>query len=207
MLLYDPDRRTVLLARQFFDLQPSTRLKYATLGVLFVNISIGGTLTQFAAERTQLTDQVHSVQQVVGGVVPLQQPTSRDLALPLGDVANVNPGNPGSGLADVLSGKAPLLDLPQMGRSLQDDGAGNAQEQPSVLPAWESTAPEGIPQPDQHGVEVTQHGQDGEDGANGIATAHGTSDQEQLTPQEQQSLVNDVFTQVSEVVPVSRLLS
>ncbi|WP_051387658.1 hypothetical protein [Saccharopolyspora rectivirgula] len=156
---------------------------------------------------SQLTDQVHSVQQVVGGVVPLQQPTSRDLALPLGDVANVNPGNPGSGLADVLSGKAPLLDLPQMGRSLQDDGAGNAQEQPSVLPAWESTAPEGIPQPDQHGVEVTQHGQDGEDGANGIATAHGTSDQEQLTPQEQQSLVNDVFTQVSEVVPVSRLLS
>lgn len=156
---------------------------------------------------SQLTDQVHSVQQVVGGVVPLQQPTSRDLALPLGDVANVNLGNPGSGLADVLSGKAPLLDLPQMGRSLQDDGAGNAQEQPSVLPAWESTAPEGIPQPDQHGVEVTQHGQDGEDDANGIATAHGTSDQEQLTPQEQQSLVNDVFTQVSEVVPVSRLLS
>ncbi|HEY7446142.1 MAG TPA: putative Na+/H+ antiporter [Vicinamibacterales bacterium] len=39
----------LLLARQFFDLQPSTRLKYATLGVLFVNVSIGGTLTQFAA--------------------------------------------------------------------------------------------------------------------------------------------------------------
>ncbi|HQX81312.1 MAG TPA: putative Na+/H+ antiporter [Vicinamibacterales bacterium] len=39
----------LLLARQFYDLQPSTRLKYATLGVLFVNISIGGTLTPFAA--------------------------------------------------------------------------------------------------------------------------------------------------------------
>lgn len=39
----------LLLARQFFDLQPSTRLKYATLGVLFVNVSIGGTLTNFAA--------------------------------------------------------------------------------------------------------------------------------------------------------------
>jgi hypothetical protein len=39
----------LLLARQFFDLQPSTRLKYATLGLLFVNVSIGGTLTQFAA--------------------------------------------------------------------------------------------------------------------------------------------------------------
>ena len=39
----------VLLARQFYDLEPGTRLKYATLGLLFVNVSIGGTLTHFAA--------------------------------------------------------------------------------------------------------------------------------------------------------------
>ena len=39
----------LLLARQFYDLQPSLRLRYATLGVLFVNVSIGGTLTHFAA--------------------------------------------------------------------------------------------------------------------------------------------------------------
>jgi hypothetical protein len=39
----------LLLSRQFYDLAPSTRLKYATLGLLFVNISIGGTLTHFAA--------------------------------------------------------------------------------------------------------------------------------------------------------------
>ncbi len=39
----------LLLARQFYDLLPSTRLKYATLGLLFVNVSIGGTLTHFAA--------------------------------------------------------------------------------------------------------------------------------------------------------------
>ena len=39
----------LLLARQFYDLAPSAQLKYATLGVLFVNVSIGGTLTQFAA--------------------------------------------------------------------------------------------------------------------------------------------------------------
>ena len=39
----------LLLARQFYDLHPSTRLKYATLGLLFVNVSIGGTLTHFAA--------------------------------------------------------------------------------------------------------------------------------------------------------------
>ena len=39
----------LLLARQFYDLQPSARLKYATLGLLFVNVSIGGVLTHFAA--------------------------------------------------------------------------------------------------------------------------------------------------------------
>jgi hypothetical protein len=39
----------LLLSRQFFDLNPSPRLKYATLGLLFVNVSIGGTLTHFAA--------------------------------------------------------------------------------------------------------------------------------------------------------------
>jgi Na+/H+ antiporter NhaD/arsenite permease-like protein len=39
----------LLLGKQFYDLRPSPRLMYATLGLLFVNISIGGTLTHFAA--------------------------------------------------------------------------------------------------------------------------------------------------------------
>lgn len=39
----------LLLCKQFYDLKPSPRLMYATLGLLFVNISIGGTLTHFAA--------------------------------------------------------------------------------------------------------------------------------------------------------------
>ena len=39
----------LILARCFFGSGISSRLKYATLGVLFVNISIGGTLTPFAA--------------------------------------------------------------------------------------------------------------------------------------------------------------
>ena len=38
-----------LLAERFFCLQPSLPLRYATLGLLFVNISVGGTLTHFAA--------------------------------------------------------------------------------------------------------------------------------------------------------------
>jgi len=39
----------LLLGKQFYDLKPSVKLMYATLGLLFVNISIGGTLTHFAA--------------------------------------------------------------------------------------------------------------------------------------------------------------
>jgi hypothetical protein len=39
----------LLLARQFYALKPSPRFAYATIGLLFVNISVGGTLTHFAA--------------------------------------------------------------------------------------------------------------------------------------------------------------
>ncbi|HEY0878446.1 MAG TPA: putative Na+/H+ antiporter [Zeimonas sp.] len=39
----------LLLRDRFYSLPISNRLKYATLGVLFVNVSIGGTLTPFAA--------------------------------------------------------------------------------------------------------------------------------------------------------------
>lgn len=39
----------MMLRERIFGLGLSTRLKYATLGVLFVNVSIGGTLTSFAA--------------------------------------------------------------------------------------------------------------------------------------------------------------
>jgi hypothetical protein len=51
-LITEPAAMTIcamLLSRQFFDLEPTSRLKYATLGLLFVNVSIGGTLTHFAA--------------------------------------------------------------------------------------------------------------------------------------------------------------
>jgi len=51
-LITEPAAMTIcalLLGRQFYDLGPSTRLKYSTLGLLFVNVSIGGTLTHFAA--------------------------------------------------------------------------------------------------------------------------------------------------------------
>ena len=39
----------MLLAEQFYRLKPSSKLAYATIGLLFVNISVGGTFTNFAA--------------------------------------------------------------------------------------------------------------------------------------------------------------
>ncbi|MDJ0990864.1 MAG: putative Na+/H+ antiporter [Desulfobacterales bacterium] len=39
----------ILLGKKFYELDPPENFKYATLGLLFVNISVGGTLTHFAA--------------------------------------------------------------------------------------------------------------------------------------------------------------
>jgi hypothetical protein len=51
-LITEPAAMTIsalLLAKQFYALKPPPRLAYATLGLLFVNISVGGALTHFAA--------------------------------------------------------------------------------------------------------------------------------------------------------------
>jgi hypothetical protein len=51
-LITEPAAMTIsalLLANKFYDLGPSVKLKYATIGLLFVNISVGGTLSNFAA--------------------------------------------------------------------------------------------------------------------------------------------------------------
>jgi hypothetical protein len=51
-LITEPAAMTIcalLLSKKVFDRRPTTALAYATLGLLFVNISIGGTLTHFAA--------------------------------------------------------------------------------------------------------------------------------------------------------------
>ena len=51
-LVTEPAAMTVaalLLGQQFYAWEPSLRLRYATLGLLFVNVSVGGTLTHFAA--------------------------------------------------------------------------------------------------------------------------------------------------------------
>lgn len=47
----------MLLGQQFYVHKPSTKLKYATLGLLFVNISVGGTFTNFAAPPVLMVAQ------------------------------------------------------------------------------------------------------------------------------------------------------
>lgn len=39
----------ILLGKKFYQLKPCDSLKYATIALLFVNVSVGGTLTHFAA--------------------------------------------------------------------------------------------------------------------------------------------------------------
>jgi hypothetical protein len=51
-LITEPAAMTIcslLLGRQFYERKPPAALAYATLGLLFVNISVGGVLTHFAA--------------------------------------------------------------------------------------------------------------------------------------------------------------
>lgn len=51
-IITEPAAMTIsalLLSRRIYEFQPGSALKYATLGLLFVNISVGGVLTNFAA--------------------------------------------------------------------------------------------------------------------------------------------------------------
>ena len=51
-LITEPGAMTIsalMLVRQFYHYKPSSRFSYATIGLLFVNVSVGGTLTNFAA--------------------------------------------------------------------------------------------------------------------------------------------------------------
>jgi len=51
-LITEPAAMTIsamILAHKLYDLEPSAKFKYATIGLLFVNVSVGGTLTHFAA--------------------------------------------------------------------------------------------------------------------------------------------------------------
>ncbi len=59
-LITEPAAITItalLLAKKFFEYKPSLTLSYATLGLLFVNVSVGGVLTNFAAPPVVMVAQ------------------------------------------------------------------------------------------------------------------------------------------------------
>ena len=60
-LITEPGAMTIcamLLARKFYSLRPSPAFAYATLGLLFVNVSVGGVLTNFAAPPVLMVARV-----------------------------------------------------------------------------------------------------------------------------------------------------
>lgn len=60
-LITEPAAITIsalLLAAKLYDLHPSEKFKYATIGLLFVNVSVGGTLTHFAAPPVLMVAEV-----------------------------------------------------------------------------------------------------------------------------------------------------
>ncbi|MES2474940.1 MAG: putative Na+/H+ antiporter [Verrucomicrobiota bacterium] len=59
-LITEPGAMTIaamLLAKKFYKFKPSLKFAYATLGLLFVNISVGGVLTNFAAPPVLMVAQ------------------------------------------------------------------------------------------------------------------------------------------------------
>lgn len=60
-LITEPGAMTIsalLLGKQFYHLKPSNKLAYATLGLLFVNVSVGGVFTSFAAPPVLMVSKV-----------------------------------------------------------------------------------------------------------------------------------------------------
>jgi Putative Na+/H+ antiporter len=68
----------LLLRHRFYSLKPSERLKYATLGLLFVNISVGGVLTQFGSPPVVIASQLAEPSRSIGPRVAIRR--SRDFA-------------------------------------------------------------------------------------------------------------------------------
>lgn len=66
----------MLLAKKFYSLKPSPKFAYGTLGLLFVNISVGGVLTNFAAPPVLMVAQKWGI-------------TSKEMLLHYGDKAAV----------------------------------------------------------------------------------------------------------------------
>lgn len=111
----------MLLAKKFYRLKPSNKFAYATLGLLFVNISIGGVLTNFAAPPVLMVAQKWNI-------------STLDMLLHFGDKAAI---------AIALSTLVYYLffrkELAKLAGKLEDhdgDGKGDLIEENRPIPFW-----------------------------------------------------------------------
>jgi len=111
----------MLLAKKFYSLKPSGKFAYATIGLLFVNISVGGVLTNFAAPPVLM----------VAGKWGL---SSMDMLHHFGDKAVL-----GILTSTLLYFFIFRKELAEMGTRLQDhtgDGKGDFAVNDRPVPAW-----------------------------------------------------------------------
>ncbi|MCU0797075.1 MAG: putative Na+/H+ antiporter [Akkermansiaceae bacterium] len=113
----------MLLAKKFYSLKPSPRFAYATLGLLFVNISIGGVLTNFAAPPVLMVASPEK-----WGL------TTWEMLSHFGDKAVL-----GIVISTLLYFAFFRKELAGMGNRLQDhdgDGQGDLQQRHRAIPGW-----------------------------------------------------------------------
>lgn len=113
----------MLLAKKFYSLKPSAKFAYGTLGLLFVNISVGGVLTNFAAPPVLM----------VAGPDKWDL-TTMEMLLHYGDKAVV-----GILISTCLYFAVFRKELAKMGKRLADhdgDGKGDLQGKETPIPLW-----------------------------------------------------------------------
>jgi Na+/H+ antiporter NhaD/arsenite permease-like protein len=111
----------MLLAKKFYRLKPSPKFAYATLGLLFVNISVGGVLTHFAAPPVLMVAQKWGL-------------TTPEMFLHFGDKAIL-----GILTSTLLYYFFFRKELASMATTLADhdgDGQGDLGEEHRKIPAW-----------------------------------------------------------------------
>ncbi len=111
----------MLLAKKFYWLKPSPKFAYATLGLLFVNISVGGVLTNFAAPPVLMVARAWDI-------------TTPEMLLHYGDKAVL-----GILTSTTLYFLFFRKELREMGSKLQDtdgDGRGDLQQRHRPIPVW-----------------------------------------------------------------------
>lgn len=111
----------MLLAKKFYSLKPTALFSYATLGLLFVNVSVGGVLTNFAAPPVLM-------------VAAKWDLSSMDMLLHYGDKAVL-----GIVTSTLLYYAFFRKELNSMSNKLEDhnaDGKGDLQENNHPVPLW-----------------------------------------------------------------------